>query len=248
MAGKGTIGPGRFRPGLLPLVIRKSAGSLSTDVRDRFQNLLPWCFALVVALSRWPGLFPPNFSVVYALCLCGGMFFPGRLAVTLPLGTLLVSDVCLNLWYQFGKGYDVWDPASLIYMAGNYAGYAVLFLLGRGLRPLVPGGRWRRLPPVVLGSLVGVLLFYGVTNTLAWLRDPAYSKTLAGWWTALTTGSAGWPETWKFLRNSLSSGALFGALFSLTWQAAPSESPQEKGDVAPAVPADAEPEPEEQAA
>jgi len=245
-------GPGGPRtPGVLPLVIRESAGSLCPDVRDRFQPFYPWCFALVVALSRWPGLFPPNFSVVYALCLCGGMFFPGRLAVGLPLGTLLVSDVCLNLWYQFGKGYEVWDPALLVYLAGNYAGYAALFLLGRGLRPLVPGGRWRRLPPVILGSLLGVLLFYGVTNTLAWLRDPAYSKTLAGWWTALTTGSAGWPETWKFLRNSLLSGALFSALFALTWQpAASSESPQEKGEVASPAPArpESESEPEEQPA
>lgn len=149
------------------------------------------------------------------------MFFPGRWAIALPLGTLLVSDVALNLWYQFGKGYDVWDPASLLYMVGNYAGYAVLFLMGRGLKPLVPGTRWLRLPPAILGSLLGVMLFYGVTNTLSWLRDPAYAKTLAGWWTALTTGSAGWPETWKFLRNSLLSSALFSALFAVAWQAAP---------------------------
>lgn len=104
---------------------------------------------------------------------------------------------------------------------------------------------------MILGSLLGVLLFYGVTNTLAWLRDPAYAKTLAGWWTALTTGSAGWPETWKFLRNSLLSGAVFSALFALTWQqAASSESPQEKGEVASPAPArpDSESEPEEQPA
>ena len=235
-----------MRTAVLPLVIATSAGSLSPDVPDRFQQLYPWFFALVVAMSRWPGLFPPNFSVVYSLCLCGGMFFPGRLSVALPLGTLLVSDVALNLWYQFGKGYDVWDPASLLYMAGNYSGYLALWFLGRGLKPWVPGGRWLRLPPAILGSLLGVLLFYGVTNTLSWLRDPAYAKTLAGWWTALTTGSVGWPETWTFLRNSLLSSALFSALFAVTWNEAPSESPQEKGECAP--PAEAEGEVEEQVA
>ena len=235
-----------MRTAVLPLVIATSAGSLSPDVPDRFQQLYPWFFALVVAMSRWPGLFPPNFSVVYSLCLCGGMFFPGRLSVALPLGTLLVSDVALNLWYQFGKGYDVWDPASLLYMAGNYSGYVALWLLGRGLKPLTSGTRWFRLPPAILGSLLGVLLFYGVTNTLSWLRDPAYAKTLAGWWTALTTGSAGWPETWTFLRNSLMSSALFSALFAVTWSEAPSESPLEKGECTP--PAEAEGEAEEQAA
>jgi hypothetical protein len=158
----------------------------------------------------------------------------------------LVSDVALNLWYQFGKGYDVWDPASLLYMAGNYSGYVALWLLGRGLKPLTSGTRWFRLPPAILGSLLGVLLFYGVTNTLSWLRDPAYAKTLAGWWTALTTGSAGWPETWTFLRNSLMSSALFSALFAVTWSEAPSESPLEKGECTP--PAEAEGEAEEQAA
>jgi hypothetical protein len=174
------------------------------------------------------------------------MFFPGRMAIVLPLGTLVVSDVALHLWYQFGKGYDVWDPASLFYMVGNYSGYAALFLLGRGLKPLVPRTRWLRLPPAILGSLLGVMLFYGVTNTLSWLRDPAYAKTLAGWWTALTTGSAGWPETWKFLRNSLLSSALFSALFAVAWSETPSESPLEKGECTP--PAEAEGEVEEQAA
>ena len=62
----------------------------------------------------------------------------------------------------------------------------------------------------------------------------------------MTTGSAGWPETWKFLRNSLLSSALFSALFGVTWQAASSESPVEKGECTP--PAEAEAEPEEQAA
>lgn len=240
------LGAGSEASSVLPLVIAKSTGSLSADVPDRFQQLYPWFFAVVVALSRWPGLFPPNFSVVYSLCLCGGMFFPGRWAIALPLGTLLVSDVALNLWYQFGKGYDVWDPASLLYMVGNYSGYAALFFLGRGLKPLLPGTRWLRLPPTILGSLLGVMLFYGVTNTLSWLRDPAYAKTLAGWWTALTTGSAGWPETWKFLRNSLLSSALFSALFAVAWQAAPSESPQEKGECTP--PAEVDGEAEEQTA
>ena len=78
------LGAGSEASSVLPLVIAKSTGSLSADVPDRFQQLYPWFFAVVVALSRWPGLFPPNFSVVYSLCLCGGMFFPGRWAIALP--------------------------------------------------------------------------------------------------------------------------------------------------------------------
>ena len=32
-------------------------------------------FLVLVALSRWPGLLPPSFSVVYALAFCGGVYF-----------------------------------------------------------------------------------------------------------------------------------------------------------------------------
>jgi hypothetical protein len=34
----------------------------------------------LLALSRWPGLLPPNFSPVYALAFCSGVYLPGRLA------------------------------------------------------------------------------------------------------------------------------------------------------------------------
>lgn len=203
---------------------------------ERFQRLLPWLFAVVLALSRWPGLLPNNFSVAYALCLCAGIFLRGTTAWALPLGTLLFTDVVLNCWYQFGKGFDVWNASTLLYLAGNYAGYAVLYVLGRGLRPVSKWSPGQRLLPVIGAGLFGALLFYVVTNTLAWLlnpfRNPEYVKTLAGWWIALTKGTGGWPETWTFLRNGLLSSALFSALFAVSWQNAPSESPVEKGEEA----------------
>lgn len=204
---------------------------------ERLKKLMPWVFALLLGLSRWPDLLPPNFSAVYALCLCSGLFFQGRTAWSLPLGTLLISDLLLNCWYQFGRGYDVWNRATLLYLAGNYVGYAVLFLLGRGLSPVARWSRAQRLLPSIAAGLVGALLFYVVTNTLAWLlnpfRNPEYVKTLAGWWVALTAGTKGWPQTWEFLRHSLLSSALFSALFAVSWQNAPAESPAEKGEEAP---------------
>ena len=66
------------------------------------------------------------------------------------------------------------------------------------------------------GGLLSAILFYIVTNTLSWLFEPTqpYPKTLAGWLQALTVGTSGWPETWKFFRNSLLSSGLFTALFA----------------------------------
>ena len=40
----------------------------------------------------------------------------------------------------------------------------------------------------------------------------------AGWIQALTTGTEGWDETWKFFRNSLASTLLFTSLFTLAWR------------------------------
>ena len=51
----------------------------------------------------------------------------------------------------------------------------------------------------------------------AWLfnpfQNPEYTKTWMGWITALTKGTAGWPQTWEFFRNTLMSGGLFTGLF-----------------------------------
>jgi len=108
-------------------------------------------------------------------------------------------------------------------MAVNYVAYAILIWWGRQHSPK---RSWWRL---VLGGLAGAVLFYLVTNTTAWLQNPAYAKTLAGWFQALTTGVPGLPPTWTFFRNTLLSGGLFTGLFvgAMKWSEG-SESAQEK--------------------
>ena len=93
---------------------------------------------------------------------------------------------------------------------------------------------------------MGAILFYLITNTASWLfnpfNNPEYTKTLAGWLTALTKGTAGWPQTWEFFRNTLLSGGLFTGLFvgAMKFSESVAESKQEaeQGEEAP----DAEPE------
>ena len=159
---------------------------------------------VVFALTRWPGFFPQewsSFSAAYALMFCAGIYFPRALVWWLPIGTLLVSDVLLNLFY-----YKV-EPVSR-YMLANYAMYAVLIALGRRFSSK------DSLTKLVGGGVVGALLFFFVTNTVAWLRDEAYTKDWTGFLKALTTGVPGWPPPWTFLRNTLLSGGLFTGLFA----------------------------------
>jgi hypothetical protein len=172
---------------------------------------LPLALMVVFALSRIPGMLPQNFSAAYALVFCAGVYFSGRLGWWLPLGTLALTDLGLNLYYYFYLGWNVFDLPVLKYQLFNYGAYAVLIWLGRRFKP---GSSFVSL---LGGGVLGALLFYLITNTASWFfnpfGNPEYTKTLLGWLTALTKGTAGWPETWEFFRNTLMSGGLFTGLF-----------------------------------
>jgi len=196
--------------------------------------LLPAVFVVTFALSRIPGLLPPNFSVAYAFAFCAGVYFPGALAWLLPLGVMLLTDVALNVFYYH-------EPPFALYLVLNYAVYALLIGLGK----LV--GRKASFFRLVLGGLAGAVVFYLVTNTLSWLQDSAYAKTIAGWIQALTLGRPDWhPTTWEMFRNTLLSGGLFTALFAAAAKLT-DESPADKtaGARAPETKDETEAEPEE---
>ena len=182
----------------------------------------------VFAITRWPGVLPPNFSAAYALVFCAGAYFPGKLAWWLPLGTLLVSDIAINLFHYHT------DPVGS-YMLVNYLVYAALIGFGKKLTGRAP------FTALLGGGLLGAIIFYLVTNTFAWLQNPEYAKTLAGWIKALSLGTDGWPYTWEFFRNTLLSGGLFTSLFvgAMKLSEAPEPEPAEEKA---AEPAEADPE------
>jgi len=197
-------------------------------VKGKLHIWLPGLFLLVFVVTRWPKLMPLNFSAAYALAFCAGAFFPGRIAWWLPLATLFGSELFLNAHYGF--------PLVNGYTLVNALAYAVLIGFGR-----LAGAR-ASLLVLLGGSLLGAIIFYLITNSFSWLQNPAYTKSLAGWLKALSLGTDGWPETWKFFRNTLTSTALFTALFGAAWKLTAGESPAEKGEEA--QPEEA-PEPEE---
>jgi hypothetical protein len=197
---------------------------------------------LAFAVTRWPGLMPPNFSAAYALMFCAGVFFPKRLAWWLPFATMFVTDLLLNWYYHAHFGTPIFSPELI----GNYIAYATLIWLGQKFGPKAS------FLSLLGGGLLGAVLFYLVTNTFSWLfnpfHNPEYTKTFAGWLWALTKGTAGWPATWEFFKNNLLSGGLFTGLFAGAMklmealepaeekeeEEAPEEKPQEQPEEAKA--------------
>jgi hypothetical protein len=176
-------------------------------MKEKWIKALPLLLMLVFTLTRWPGLLPFNFSAAYALAFCAGVYFPGGLAWWLPLTALVLSDLLLNLYYIFVLHIDAFRATQLV----NYVAYAAIIWLGRQF------GSRRSLLKLLSGGVLGALVFYLITNTASWFfnpfQNPEYTKNFTGWLTALTKGTAGYPATWEFFRNTLLSGGLFTGLF-----------------------------------
>jgi len=189
---------------------------------------MPVIFLVLVALSRWPGLFPPSFSAVYALVFCAGVYLRGRIGWWLPLLTLMATDIALNFYYQhkYPVG-NVWSAPNLANLAFNYVAYLALIFLGRGFKPK------SSFMALLGGGILGSILFYLITNTASWFfnpfHNPEYIKTFASWILAITKGINNWPAAWEFFRNSLLSAGLFTSVFVAAMKlTAPAESPADK--------------------
>jgi len=204
----------------------------------------PLALMLVFALSRIPGMLPQNFSAAYALAFCAGVYFAGRMAWWLPLATLVATDVGLDLYYLH-LGWKVFDLPVLKYQLINYVAYVFLIWFGRKFNPRAS------FLALLGGGILGALLFYLVTNTASWFfnpfRNPEYTKNFIGWLTALTKGTAGWPQTWEFFRNTLLSGGLFTGLFVGAMKLSEAAEPAEEKEAqeAPAGGLEGEPPPDE---
>jgi hypothetical protein len=172
----------------------------SARVKEKWNVVMPVILLIAFAVTRWPDFMPPNFSAAYALAFCAGAYFPARYVLWVPLVVMLGSDMIINVFY-----YKVAPVGS--YMLVSYSLYALLIVLGRQFGP--KAGFFKLLS----GGILGAFLFYVISNTFAWMGNPAYLKTFEGWIKALTTGMDGFPPTWIFLKNTLLSGGLFTGLF-----------------------------------
>ena len=164
-----------------------------------------------------------NFSPMAAMILCGAALFPRRIALVVPFAVLLGTDLILNAYYpRVGTGPAVFN---IEFIAKTLA-FVAIAAFGWQMRS---HARASVLIPAAIG---GSFFFYLVTNTAAWLYDPAYVKNVAGWTQALTTGLPQYQPTWTFLRNSCISDVVFTGLFLLCVRPLPRMTREEKAPAA----------------
>ena len=165
---------------------------------------ISWLLGLMVLFTfmRWPGLLPWNFSPVYAICFCAGVYFKGVRAWLIPLALLFVSDVLMNYFHWRMQGFSILSLGML----ANYVFYICLIGLGWLITDK------RSAPILVSGGMLGACGFFFMSNLMAWMGNPVYAKTWAGLVQSFTVGQAGFPPPIIFLKNTVLSGALFTAI------------------------------------
>ena len=163
-----------------------------------------WLLSLMVLFTamRWPGLLPSNFSPVYAICFCSGVYFKGFRIWLVPVGLMFGSDIMMNYFHYRPMGFSTFTP----HMLGAYVLYLGLILLGWAI------SEKSRFATLIGCGMLGACGFFIVSNVLAWLINPIYAKTLAGLVQSFTLGEPGFPPPIIFLRNAALAGALFTAV------------------------------------
>jgi len=154
--------------------------------REQLTNAAVFCALVGLAVTVRLLTEMPNFGAVTAAALFAGFYFRDRrVALAVPLATLLISD-------RFLGGYDSYVMAA-VYFSQSLP-IAWRGLLRKSLSPLTVGA----------GAVSSSLVFYGLTNGAVWYVW--YPHTLEGLTRCYTTAL-------PFLAGTLASDILFSAGF-----------------------------------
>lgn len=136
---------------------------------NKQNNYLVLSAGLLIVAAAFTRLFPhaPNFTAVGAMALFGGSVIKDKkLAFLLPLGALLLSDVCLQLFTET-KGF---------YGTTQYFVYAA-FLVITGLATLM---QRRSVTNIVLAAAWSGAIFFVLSNLGVWASSNFYPKSFSG--------------------------------------------------------------------
>jgi hypothetical protein len=119
------------------------------------------CLLVLMAVGARLLPHPANFAPVMAVALFGGAVLPRRLAVTVPVAAMLLSDLIIG-FYDYRVMVVVWGCYAVIALAGS---------------------RWLHRSSIVRGALLTIsasLFFFLVTNFAVWLSSGMYAHSWRG--------------------------------------------------------------------
>lgn len=130
---------------------------------------------------------PPNFAPIAATALFGGVYFSKRLALLLPLGAMVISDIFIG-YYEFSL------------MISVYGSFLLIVILGFWLK------RHKKWYTITGSSIVAAILFFLVTNFAVWAFTLWYPKTFLGLIQCYTMAI-------PFLKNTLLGNLFYTTIF-----------------------------------
>ena len=187
---------------------------------NKQNNKLVLSAALLIVFAAFTRLFPhyPNFTAIGAIALFGGSTIKDKkLAFLLPLGALILSDVCLQLFTDV-KGF---------YGKGQFFVYAA-FILITWLATYI---RKRNVANITFAAVWTGLIFFIISNFSVWFFGTLYPKTIAGlaasYWAAIPFYKGEFFGSFllnTILGNLFYSAILFGAYAVVKQQVAPQKA------------------------
>lgn len=118
-----------------------------------------------------------NVAPIAAIALFGSLYLPKRLALVLPLGVMLISDIFLGFY-----GWQI--------MASVYGSFLLVGIIGLWVRT------HKTFTTVVLATVAGSCSFFFITNAAVWAFGTMYPHTISG---LMQSYAMGLP----FFRNTL---------------------------------------------
>jgi hypothetical protein len=159
---------------------------------------------LLAALSRLIP-FQYNFSPVAAIALFGGAYLSRRMAVFIPILSLLIGDVIMAL--TKGEAY------SSYFSSGQFVPIYLCIIA----MALIGGGYLKKHPsavPVLATAAVSSLFFFLITNLTYWYQAALYPMNFQGLMTSYAAGLEFYK--WTFAGHVVYTSILFGGYHLLT--------------------------------
>ncbi len=137
---------------------------------------------------------PPNFAPIAAIGLFSGYFIKNKKALIVPLLAMLISDLFIGLYDQK-------------IMVSVYLSFGLIALIGYLSQKNLGTST------IIGNSLIGSLIFFGLTNLAVWKFSGIYAQNLEGlsqcYYLAL-----------PFFRNTIAGDLFFTGVFFGAWQLA----------------------------